>query len=205
MQQALTDRSSAQLTVKLKNQGSTAYRHDIYGDSIIIERHFSLSGTSGFKIKNSSGRIITTKRAELDEITDFYNLQIDNPVNVLTQDQARQFLNNSTPTQKYKFFIEGVQLERLHQDYDVVMDTLDAIESQLQTAKEDCEAQKVKAEDAKEKLKLSDQLENLRDKVRKLSRQMAWAQVEEQERVCCGGIFGWHEELTFEDTGEVQE
>lgn len=175
---------SAVLIIKLKNQGiDLAFRHDVYGDSIIIERHFSLAGSSGFKIKSANGRIITTKRAELDDITDHYNLQMDNPVNVLTQDQARQFLNSSTPSDKYRFFIRGVQLERLHQDYEVLMETLDGVASNLKTLTEDETAHKKAAEAAKEKKDLFRQGDQMRSKKHSLARQMAWAQVEEQEKV----------------------
>jgi len=180
----LIPRSSALLIVKLKNQGSDmGFRHDLYGDSIIIERHFSSTGSSGFKIKSANGRIITTKRAELDEITDHYNLQMDNPVNVLTQDQARQFLNNSTPVDKYRFFIRGVQLERLHQDYEVLMQSLDNLEPKIKTLAEDEKAHKIAADAAKAKKDLFRQGNQMRLKLQSLSRQMAWAQVEEQEKV----------------------
>lgn len=32
---------------------------------------------------------------------DHFNIQVDNPLTVLTQDQARGFLSNSTPKDKY--------------------------------------------------------------------------------------------------------
>ena len=44
------------LVVKIKNAGSDAYQNDVYGDSILVERHFSKSGSSGFKIRNEQGR-----------------------------------------------------------------------------------------------------------------------------------------------------
>lgn len=94
---------SATIIVRIKNQGDGAYMPDEYGKSIIVERHFSRNGTSGFKLKSENGRIISTKKAELDAITDFFSLQIDNPMNVLSQDMARQFLSTSSPAEKYKF------------------------------------------------------------------------------------------------------
>ena len=39
------------ITVKIKNQGNGAYMPEEFGESIIVERHFSRSGASGFKIK----------------------------------------------------------------------------------------------------------------------------------------------------------
>jgi len=126
---------------------------------------------------------MSTKRAVLDEISDYFALQLDNPVNVLTQDMARQFLNNSTPADKYKFFLKGVQLEQLDNDYHLVEESIDAAEMQLEHMDAEVEAKKVIADRAQTRLNQSEQQNTLRERIRKYSRQMAWAQVEEQEKV----------------------
>lgn len=169
--------------MQIKNQGDGAYMPDDYGRSIIVERHFSKSGTSGFKIKADNGRIVSTKKIDLDYITEFFNLQIDNPMNVLSQDMARQFLSSSSPAEKYKFFIRGVQLEQLDQDYRLIEENIDQVTEKLEGKKEDIERMKEASERAKHKLHISDQHENLRKRLRHVRNQMAWAQVEEQEKV----------------------
>jgi len=118
----------------------------------------------------------------LDEVTDFYALQLENPVNVLTQDMARQFLNSSSNSEKYKFFMKGIQLEQLDHDYTLLSDSLDGVDAHLESLLEDENALKAKVDQAEKKLKQCDRQENLRDKMTQAQRQMAWAQVEEQER-----------------------
>lgn len=154
-----------------------------YGKSIIVERLFSRNGTSGFKIKNEAGRIVSTKKTELDAITDFFSLQIDNPMNVLSQDMARQFLSTSSPAEKYKFFVKGVQLEQLDHDYRLIEESIDQIEQKLRNRKDDVKILENQKERANRRLEISDQHASLRERIRNLRRQMAWAQVEEQERV----------------------
>ncbi|KAA6409057.1 MAG: DNA repair Rad18 [Lasallia pustulata] len=170
------------LAVKLKNTAESAYQHEVYGDSIIIERHFSRAGTSGFRLKSATGRLISTRKADLEEICDYYALQLDNPMNCLTQDMARQFLNNSSEQEKYKFFVKGVQLEQLDQDYQLIEDYVDAIENTLGTRMQDVEVLKKKKQDADSKFRTAEKHDSLRQKLRNLANQMAWAQVEEQER-----------------------
>ena len=114
----------AVLAVKIKNQGQDAYKPDIFGESVIVERHFSKTGSSGFKIKTALGQTYSIKKQEVDEIVEYYALQVDNPLNILSQDNARQFLNSSTKNQKYKFFIEGVQLQQLDNDYRLISESL---------------------------------------------------------------------------------
>ncbi|KAJ5738267.1 hypothetical protein N7493_001422, partial [Penicillium malachiteum] len=175
-------KENSNIIVRIKNQGDGAYRPDAFGKSIIVERHFTRSGSSGFKIKAENGHIVSTKKAELDAITDYFSLQIDNPMNVLSQDTARQFLSTSSPAEKYKFFVKGVQLEQLDQDYRLIEESIDQIEEKTKNKDEDIKILKTQHESAKKKLELSDKYESLRDHIRNLRSQMVWAQVEEQER-----------------------
>jgi structural maintenance of chromosomes protein 6 len=77
--------SAAEVTIQLKNQGDEAYKYDLYGDSIVITRRFTKEGSSSYRIKSRDGKIISTKREELSAICDHMNIQVDNPMNVLTQ------------------------------------------------------------------------------------------------------------------------
>lgn len=147
-----------------------------------MERHFSRSGSSAFKLKSSSERIISTRRADLDDICDYFALQIDNPMNVLTQDMARQFLNSSSSQEKYKFFMKGTQLEHLDGDYLVVEQNLDTIDTELCKKQQDCDVFKERARKAQELLALSEKQEELREKIDRFRAQMAWVQVEVEEK-----------------------
>lgn len=178
---AETFRSST-LTVKLKNTSDTAYQHEVYGNTIIVERHFSRAGSSNFKLKSSSGKIISSRKSDLDEICDYFALQIDNLMNVLTQDMARQFLNNSTPFDKYKFFMKGTQLEHLDGDYLQIEQSIDQMSADLEARSSDVQEYQEEVKKAKNLFMLSEKHDTLRNNIRDYGHQMAWAQVEEQER-----------------------
>lgn len=77
--------SVAEVTVTIKNQGDEAYKHNDYGDSIVITRKFTKEGSSGYKIKSKEGKVLSTKREDLSAICDHMNIQIDNPMTILTQ------------------------------------------------------------------------------------------------------------------------
>lgn len=177
-----TDRDHASIIVKIKNAGTDAYQPDVYGESILVERHFSRTGTSGFKIKSSMGRIVSTKKQEVEEICEWYALQIGNPLTVLSQDNARQFLNSATPSQKYKYFVSGVQLEQLDNDYKMSQDHLDKmlyvrddLDGIIKTAKD-------AMEDAKKRADAVSKNETLRANKKLYRAQCAWAQVAAQEK-----------------------
>jgi structural maintenance of chromosomes protein 6 len=173
----------ASIMVKLKNQGESAFRPDVFGESIIVERQFSRNGSSGFKLKSTNKRIISTKKRDVDEMVEYFCLQMDNPLNVLSQDNARQFLNASSPALKYKYFVQGVQLEALDNDYKLVMETAENIDQKLQAAKTHVDNLRRKSEAANQQLELVQKNQEMRDKRRLYSQQRVWIQVEEAERL----------------------
>ena len=175
-------KDQATLIVKIKNQGDNGYRQEEYGDSIMVERQFSRAGTSGFKIKSQSGRIVSIKRGDVDDITDYYGLQIDNPLTVLTQDMARQFLSNSTPSEKYKFFVRGVQLEQLEQDYALVQDQLETLNATYEEREAYVEELHQELQKALNNYRATGRLAEYREKLDVYRMKLVWTQVVAQER-----------------------
>ena len=88
-----TQSSAAEVTIQLKNQGDEAFRYDQYGESIVITRRFTKEGASSYKIKSKDGKLVSTKREDLSAICDHMNIQVDNPMNVLTQGSLRTCLS----------------------------------------------------------------------------------------------------------------
>jgi chromosome segregation ATPase len=175
------DTERATLRVRIKNQGELAYLPDLYGKSIIVERHFSKSGTSGFSLRNADGKQVSTKKSDLDDILDALALQLDNPMNVLTQDKAREFLNSSSPADKYRFFIQGTHLERLDTDYKVLSDSLENNNTAMYDLKDGRDALEKALSKAAEKVKEAEKTNALHDTANRVRRQIIWSQVRDQE------------------------
>lgn len=87
-----TGESSATIEVHISNDGSDAYEYEKYGNRIIVVRQIAASGSSTYKLKSASGGIVSTSRAELLKLILYMNIQVDNPVCVMTQDASRGFL-----------------------------------------------------------------------------------------------------------------
>ncbi|KAF2630071.1 dna repair protein-like protein rad18 [Macroventuria anomochaeta] len=173
--------SHSSVRVRIKNEGSLAFKPHEYGKSISVERHFSTNGTSGFKLRDENDKVVTTKKSELEDILDAFSMQIDNPMNVLTQDMARQFLNHSTPKDKYKFFLAGTQLETLHRDYQQIETSLDTMNSREEITKEIIASKRKEMDMWWAKAQSAQRLEVMRKRERELTEQAAWAKVEEEE------------------------
>jgi structural maintenance of chromosomes protein 6 len=175
-------REKATLKVRIKNQGRSAYKPETFGASIIVERHFSRSGSSGFNLRNAQGKLISSSRRDVDDMLDYFALQLDNPMNVLTQDQARAFLNSSSAKDKYKFFNKGTQLETLDHDYQAMEESLTTIENYMGAISEQRINFKSKYELAKKDTERVVGQRKIQDEINRIRMQMCWVQVEDEER-----------------------
>lgn len=179
-------KDQAIVSVGIRNRGDNAYLPEVYGDTIVVERtitrHTSVA-ISSYKLKSATGRTISNKRADLDEISDYFNLQISNPMNVLSQDNARQFIGTSSPQEKYKFFVKGIQLEQLDTDYRLIENSLDSVEAMLGQKQDDVQILKTKMNDAKRRLEMSDKQQGLRNRLSTIRNQLAWSQVIGMEEI----------------------
>ncbi|CED84316.1 DNA repair protein RAD18 (SMC family protein) [Phaffia rhodozyma] len=178
-----TGEDMCRVTVKLKNRGPEAYRPDVYGDIIIIERGVHREGNaSSYKLKSSlTGKIVSSKREELDKILDHMNIQVDNPINVLSQDAARAFLAKSNASDKYNFFLKGTQLAQLSDEYDLVKTNIDVIRNALVQKDAVLPDMKDAIRRAKEKVDSVQLAGRLQDEMDSLEKQLAWAFVAQQE------------------------
>lgn len=170
------------LIIKIKNQGDDAYQPLLYGDTIIVERHFNMNGSSSFKVMSANNKIISRKKQEVDDIVEYFCLQVDNPLNVLSQDNARQFLNQASAKQKYKYFVQGVQLQQLDEDYRLVEDYLNANESKVGDLETKLENSRRENERAQKNYALVMESSSMRQQHQLLRQKLGWSQVADQER-----------------------
>lgn len=105
--------SRSTVSVKIHNTGMEAYKPDEYGSVIEIVRTFAIDGSQGYKLKSEMGRIISSKKEELLKILDRFQIVIDNPLAILSQDAARSFLTSSTPSSLYHFLSQGINHETM--------------------------------------------------------------------------------------------
>ncbi|KAJ4001639.1 P-loop containing nucleoside triphosphate hydrolase protein [Lentinula boryana] len=173
---------AAEVTVALKNQGEEAYKPHEYGKSIFITRRFTKEGSSTWKIRGSkSNHIISNTREELSAICDHMNIQVDNPMNVLTQDAARLFLSASAPADKYKFFLRGTQLSQLATEYETCLENITNTTKVLQNKKAAIPDLKQAFREATAKYQEAAQALKQKEKARELKVELAWSHVQVKE------------------------
>ncbi|GBE83226.1 Structural maintenance of chromosomes protein [Sparassis crispa] len=173
--------SVAEVTVCLKNQGEEAYKPKDYGKTIVITRRFTREGSSSYKIKSKEGKVVSTKREELSAICDHMNIQVDNPMNILTQDAARQFLSASQPADKYKFFLRGTQLSQLSEEYQTCLENISQTQKVLKRKSEVIPDLQDALEEATARFREANKAREQRHKADELKKELAWAHVQTKQ------------------------
>ena len=169
--------SAAEVRVHLSNRGRDAFRPDTYGDTITVERRIHADGNGAWKIRGAHGKTVSTKREELDAICDHANIQVDNPMNILTQDAARQFLGSAQPEDKYSFFLRGTQLTQLAQEYELIQTNIQRMKRAMVTTEELLPDLEREAREANAKWQLVEQARAEQEKLNSLKDELVWSQV----------------------------
>ncbi|KAF1410160.1 Structural maintenance of chromosomes protein 6, partial [Spheniscus humboldti] len=174
--------TSADISITLRNQGRDAFKPEVYGGSIIVNQHINLDGSRSYRLKSKSGTLISSKKEELVGILDHFNIQVDNPVSVLTQEMSKHFLQSKNEGDKYKFFMKATQLEQMKEDYSSIMKTKENTCIQIEQGVERLQELKQLYCETKERYKSIGFVNDMRNHLEDLKHKMAWAVVGEMEK-----------------------
>ncbi|KAL2082375.1 hypothetical protein ACEWY4_022193 [Coilia grayii] len=174
--------SSAEVSITIRNRGNDAFKPQVYGESIIVDLRISADGTRTYKLRSKTGQVISSKKDELISILDYFNIQVDNPVSILTQEMSKHFLHSKGELDKYRFFMKATQLEQMNEDYDYIVRTQSLTKNTVNQHEEILEDLKKALKEKEERYKGLSSLEEMNKKLDELKNQMAWALVNEMEK-----------------------
>ncbi|XP_040921027.1 structural maintenance of chromosomes protein 6 isoform X2 [Toxotes jaculatrix] len=174
--------SSADVSITLRNKGRDAYKAEVYGSAITVDLRITREGLRTYKLRSKSGHIVSTKKEELMSILDNFNIQVNNPVSVLTQEMSKYFLHSKGEGDKYKFFMKATQLEQMREDFVYIKTTKHVTEDKVGQHSECLRDLKRKYLEKEDRYKSLASLDEMHTKLEELQKQMAWALVTEMEK-----------------------
>ncbi|KAM9339091.1 structural maintenance of chromosomes protein 6 [Symphorus nematophorus] len=174
--------SSADVSITLRNKGRDAYKPEVYGQAIIVDLRITRDGLRTYKLKSKSGQIVSNKKEELLSILDNFNIQVNNPVSVLTQEMSKYFLHSKGEGDKYRFFMKATQLEQMREDFVYIKTTKNVTEDKVEQHSECLKDLKRKYLEKEDRYKSLASLDEMHTKLEELQKQMAWALVAEVEK-----------------------
>ncbi|OEL37148.1 Structural maintenance of chromosomes protein 6B [Dichanthelium oligosanthes] len=93
--------SYAAIVVDINNHGEDAFKPEVYGKVIILERRITESSSSTV-LKDQHGRKVAHRKDDLIEITEHFNIDVENPCVIMSQDKSREFLHSGNDRDKFK-------------------------------------------------------------------------------------------------------
>ncbi|KAI9596281.1 P-loop containing nucleoside triphosphate hydrolase protein [Syncephalis fuscata] len=173
----------AEIIIRLRNRGADAFRQSEFGSEILVERRIIRDASSQYRLRNGETRaVISTKREDLIAMCDHMGIQVDNPMNILSQDTAKAFLSSSKPEDKYEFFARGTQLTQLSEEYALIRESLENTERLLGPKRQALPDMRRGLREAELRLHDMQQARELEKRLDGLKNEMAWAQVDELEK-----------------------
>ncbi|XP_064122945.1 structural maintenance of chromosomes protein 6-like [Macrobrachium nipponense] len=176
------DKQTASVQLTLKNNGKDAFKPDVYGTSIIIERKLNQSGATSYSLKSESGKVVSMKKEELRRLCDHFNLMVENPLMVLNQDMSRSFLSSLDPHNLYKFFYQATQLQQLTDCYNQLNEYLESSAALIKDQEACFQVIERDMQEVKSQHQLCLRQENKRMKLKDLRKELVWARISEIEK-----------------------
>ncbi|KAK7922465.1 hypothetical protein WMY93_009367 [Mugilogobius chulae] len=122
------------------------------------------------------------QKDELLCILDNFNIQVNNPVSILTQEMSKYFLHSKGEGDKYRFFMKATQLEQMREDFVHIKSTKKLTEDKVEQHSEILKDLKRKYLEKEDRFKSLASLDEMHTKLEELQKQMAWALVLEYEK-----------------------
>ena len=150
---------------------------EFFGDRIFLERTIRKEGTSSFKIMNSRNKIYSRKVEDLNHILDFYSVAIGNPLNFLSQDNSKKFLNIVKTNILYELFEKGTELESIHEMHEDALNTILEMEENIERTKAENEKNVKKMGEKLMEKRQMEEIEKNNDVIEKLEGELQWSPI----------------------------
>ncbi|XP_039491462.1 structural maintenance of chromosomes protein 6 [Drosophila santomea] len=190
--------ASATISITLCNAGLRPFKADVFGPHLTVVRQIRHS-SSTYDLQDARGKSVSKKVSEIRRMLLCFGINVENPIFVLNQEAAREFLKELEPASNYKLLMKATQLdvctssltechaqrrhftqdlEQLQKKREVVAKQVEAEEEKVSILK-DKEIVKVKLEQCKTKLawmavtQYQKELENLEHSIKLIENKKA--------------------------------
>ncbi len=160
-----------------------AFRHDVYGDFITIERRITQKSHS-WAFKSAEDKVISRKKDELEQILQTLNLNASNPVTVMTQNTARGLLGSTTAKadhEKYELYMDATQLGTIAENIAKTKESLSMMSEHVEKISRAYGEMEDKVNDAKARRDKLVRIEDLKEEMGDLEIVFAMEIILEQE------------------------
>lgn len=168
--------SYAIVQVDIKNEGPDAFKHEIYNNTIIIERRISDSMSSTL-LKDWQGKKVASRKEDLRELVEHFNIDVENPCVIMSQDKSREFLHSGNDKDKFKFFFKATLLQQVDELLQTIIKQLKDAYALVEGLKDSIRPVQLELNELQEKIENIKRVEQISQEVQLLKKKLAWSWV----------------------------
>nr|XP_009400681.1 PREDICTED: structural maintenance of chromosomes protein 6B-like [Musa acuminata subsp. malaccensis] len=173
--------SYATVLVQIKNHGEDAFKHESYGDLIMIERRITES-SSLIILKDHQGKKVSNRKDELRELVEHFNIDVENPCVIMSQDKSREFLHSGSDKDKFKFFFKATLLQQVSELLQNIRTELSAANEIVDELESSIRPIIRELDELRNKIKAMEHVEEIAQEVQHLKKKLAWSWVYDVDR-----------------------
>lgn len=167
--------------VRVALNNSKGFKRAFFGDTIVVEKRISAK-SSTTSVMNGERRVWSMKRDDLEMVLDFFSLRLDNPLNFLTQEQAKRFLNVSQPETLYELFMRGTEIADVCQLNEESMRSAEAMTEKIEGIGRELESLGRRVSEEDSRLSAINNIKTLESELAEMENEMLWARLETRRR-----------------------
>ncbi|KAL2613323.1 hypothetical protein R1flu_025015 [Riccia fluitans] len=172
---------SGAVVIELSNEGIDAYRPNAFGDTIIIERRITDS-TSHFTVSNGQGKKIGTKKSDVLDIVEHFNIDVENPCILMTQDKSREFLHAGSEKDKFMFYFKATLQQAVSEKLGQAGDAQATLACIIEESLEALRPLRDQLRQIEEQINHREEVEQVHELIGEYEKKLAWLWVRAAER-----------------------
>ncbi|KAH0465535.1 hypothetical protein IEQ34_005638 [Dendrobium chrysotoxum] len=169
------------LLIREKRLREDSFMPETYGNMIIVERRITDSSSS-ISLRDHQGRKVAQRSKELDELIDYFNIDVENPCVIMSQDKSREFLHSGNDKDKFKFFFKATLLQQVSELLEGIKSHLNAADAILAELELSVRPIIEEVKELREKIKNMEHVEEITQEVQNLKKKLAWSWVYDVDR-----------------------
>ncbi|ADM11797.1 Rad18-like recombination and DNA repair protein [Encephalitozoon intestinalis ATCC 50506] len=170
--------SNAVVRVVLENH--RGFKREFFGGTIIIEKRIGLKSATS-SIVNGERKVWSTRKEDLELVLEFFSLRFENPLNFLSQEQAKKFLNMTNAETLYELFMEGTEIAEICKLNDESMSSVDAMRKRINLVDEELKGIDKQIKDEEGRLEGIKSVKAMEKAILELEEEILWAKVNERK------------------------
>lgn len=164
--------------VRIVLNNHRGFKKDFFGNTIVVEKRIC-TRSSTISVMSGERRIWSMKKEDLELMLDFFSMRFENPLNFLTQEQAKKFLNLTQPEVLYELFMKGTEIEEIRRLNEESVRNVNEMMKRIEGINQELDAINERMKKEKDSLNVVNSIKMMEEELRSMEKEVLWSKLKE--------------------------